>query len=89
MTLDSFREQIDIIDQEIIIFLGKRLDIVRRAAKHKIENNIKIFDPEREKKLLKRLRNIARNEGVCEDFIVKIYKVIIEHSKNIQYYETL
>lgn len=52
MNLQNFRREIDSIDDEILGLLEKRMEIVKRIGKAKLQSNTPIYRPEREKKSL-------------------------------------
>jgi len=55
------RREIDLIDQKLLSLLNQRLRIALEIGKVKREMDRKIYDPLREKKILKRL--VLRNKG--------------------------
>ena len=50
--LNKFREEINSVDAQILKLLLKRLEISKQIANYKKNNNMKIFQPQREKELL-------------------------------------
>lgn len=52
MNLQNFRREIDSIDDEILGLLEKRMEIVKRIGKAKLQSNTPIYRPEREKESL-------------------------------------
>ena len=52
MNLDEIRKEIDSIDSQIVELFTKRMECSRSVAEYKLENGMKIFDPERELKIL-------------------------------------
>ena len=53
--LNELRNEIDLIDEEIIKLFEKRLDIVQGVINYKIENNIPILDSSRENLMLEKI----------------------------------
>ena len=82
--LDKYRKQIDEINSEIIRLLGKRMDLVKMIGKFKKQNGVKILDEKREKEIFKRLREEAKKEKLNEDFINKLFKLVIKNSRKVQ-----
>ena len=55
MDIEKFRAQIDAVDTEIIRLLNERCRLACEIGAFKNENNLPIYVPERERKLLERL----------------------------------
>ncbi len=72
LSLDDSRKKIDEIDIQLMKLFEERMNIVVDVAKYKKENNLAIFQEEREKEV------IAKNtDRVSDDF--KIYaKIFLE-----------
>ena len=60
-TLDllEIRDQIDIIDKEIVELFEKRMQLSADVAEYKISNNKEVLDPKREKEKLMTLEHYA------------------------------
>ncbi len=84
LDLTDYREAVDKIDEDILIALKRRNDISELIKKYKKENQIKVEDNIREKKLLKNLIKKAKSLEISEEFIKEIWKIILKESKNIQ-----
>ena len=81
-TLKLLRQQIDAIDAQLIRLLGERLDVARRIADVKAENNMPVFQPKRWEEVLQRKMQIAAEAGINPQFIKSIYEKI--HSESIR-----
>ena len=55
--LKKKRKEIDLIDQKLLTLLNQRLRIALEIGKIKKEMGKKIYDPEREKEVLERLKS--------------------------------
>lgn len=73
--LKDYRKKIDNIDEQIIKLLKDREDIVKKVAIYKIEHNMIIEQPEREKEIFDRPK---------DKYIKDIFKIIIENSREVQ-----
>lgn len=80
--LKEFRKEIDLIDKEIRDLLIKRLNSVEKIGDFKRENCIEIEDKNREEEVLNQLTLGLDNKQ--KEYIVSIYKKIIDASKNAQ-----
>ncbi|MBI3379207.1 chorismate mutase [Candidatus Gottesmanbacteria bacterium] len=84
MRLDSIRNKIDLIDNKLLQLLTKRLLLVKQLSFVKHGNLLPIEDKSREKKILQRLKAKARTLNLSRDFVTKVFRQILEESKNIQ-----
>ncbi len=76
MDIDSLREKIDKIDEEIVCLLNKRYENVLQIGKLKNASSKGIYVPEREKSLINRLLKI--NKGpMTENALKSIYREIM------------
>jgi prephenate dehydratase/chorismate mutase/prephenate dehydratase len=79
MSLEKIRENIDLLDSEILKLLNDRMEQALMAKRFKSQ----IEDTEREKEVLDRIRK--NSTGLINaEFIEKIYTEIIRESKNLQ-----
>ncbi|MFA7473184.1 MAG: chorismate mutase, partial [Spirosomataceae bacterium] len=62
MKLKQIREKIDAIDDELLVLLNKRMELVREVGLLKQAERSVIYRPEREKEILERL--ISNNKGL-------------------------
>lgn len=82
--LQELRKLIDIIDKDILELIAKRMLIAGEIAKHKKEKEIKIFQPEREKEILEKKKELAKKLGISNKFAEKILLLLINESKRVQ-----
>ena len=52
MDLQSLRQRIDEIDDDIVRLFQQRMDVSAEIAQYKRQNNMPVFDPERERQKL-------------------------------------
>jgi chorismate mutase/prephenate dehydratase len=79
-TLDTTREQITNLDNELLTLLAKRRSLSLDVARSKEINLRPIRDTQREKELLARLVQKGRDQGLDAHFVVSLYQSIIEDS---------
>lgn len=84
--LEDYRKKIDKIDKEILNQFLKRMDIVKKIADVKKENNIDIFDEKREKEILKKKTQTIENEEIKE-ITKRLFEKIMDLSKDYQWEE--
>ena len=72
------RKEIDEIDQELMRLFEKRMHVVKDVVAYKIENNMEIFQSDREKEVIE--KNVSR----IEDEELKVYaNGFLVHMMNI------
>jgi len=84
MNIEELRKEIDNIDDNIIQSLSKRKDLIKKIASIKKELDKPVIDEDRERKIIKRLKEKAKEKGIDENFINSIYEIILENSRNEQ-----
>lgn len=81
--LEIYRDEIDKIDKEIIGLYEKRLEVCRNISNYKKQNNMDIYNKERENIVIKNcLDNIINYEN--KDYVVNLIKFIMSESKVLQ-----
>jgi len=81
--LKKKRKEIDLIDQKLLSLLNQRVRIAQEIGKIKKEMGKKIYDPEREKKVLKRLK--SKNRGpLKEEDLKKVFTTIMRVCRKSQ-----
>jgi len=83
MTLESLRNDIDGLDDQLLNLLNQRMELVRRVGELKRSTNTVIYRPEREKQILDRLHeqnNGLLNRSAIEAIFLEIFAV----SRNLE-----
>ena len=79
----QLRNQIDMVDEELLISLNRRAELVIEVGQIKQKQNIDIFDPGREAELMKRLNSL--NKGPLEKEMIKeLFQGLINTLKKLQ-----
>ena len=84
MSLEELRREIDNTDVEIINLIVHRTNISEQIGREKKELNIPKRDPEREKKVLDRIKQLAREKKLNEYDIEAIFRQLILTSSSVQ-----
>src|SRR4030042_3940302 len=84
MNIDDLRKKIDAIDARIVELIAERQDISKEIGSGKKKTSRLIEDRERELKVLKNVRSLARAKKISPADIESIYRQIIDASKKIQ-----
>ncbi len=82
--LTPLRNQIDDLDIEIIRLLGQRVQIVRKVAEAKHENNLPVVRPKRMKIVLERVEKLADSHKIKPSVIRHIYETLIEYAHELE-----
>ena len=78
--LRSLRDQIDDLDDQLALVLGKRMDLTERIGEIKDLHDISVLQPRRWAQILDRARANAIKEGLSQDFIEELFKAIHQES---------
>lgn len=84
-TLEKLRREIDSIDNDILVLLGKRMQVARRIGYAK--GNAPVYDPEREKTVIRRLRTAA--PYIDGSSLTNVYNAIMALCRSVQKKEEL
>jgi len=77
--MDDLREEIDLLDKELILLFKKRFNYIEQAAF--IKNDItKIVDEDRIEFIISRVRSLAGDNNIPEDIIEDLWRYIIDLS---------
>ena len=81
--LEQCRKEIDDIDKELINLFERRMDVAIRVANYKKENDLPIYDEERESKVIK--KNIDNLKNKNYDLLARrFFLSIMELSRSLQ-----
>jgi chorismate mutase / prephenate dehydratase len=78
LTLEELRQQIDKLDDELLLILNKRMEVVRHVGELKKSSNTIVYRPEREKSILDRLSGQSKglmNRAALEAIYLEIFAV--------------
>jgi len=81
--LEQCRKEIDEIDKELINLFERRMDVATRVANCKKENDLPIYDEERESKVIK--KNVDNLKNKNYDLLARrFFLSIMELSRSLQ-----
>ena len=81
--LNKLREQINIIDKEMLDLFEKRMNFSKSIAKYKKENNLPIFNKERENEVINNNKELLENKEYSI-YYEKFIKSLMDISKEYQ-----
>ncbi|NRA46010.1 MAG: bifunctional 3-deoxy-7-phosphoheptulonate synthase/chorismate mutase [Oligoflexales bacterium] len=87
--LEAKRELLDQIDSNILELLAQRFLRVKEVAEIKLDSGEAIRNPNREHEMLRRLSLEAKELGLSDLYVTKLYQRILEESVKIQEYQVL
>ena len=78
--LAPIREQIDLVDQQLISLLAKRLELVAEVGRIKHQHGLPVYAPDREAVMIEARRQEAEQQGVPADLIEDILRRVMRES---------
>jgi|HubBroStandDraft_4_1064222.scaffolds.fasta_scaffold768008_2 chorismate mutase len=84
LTIKQLRKKIDAIDSSIIKKLSVRQKLSIRIGKLKSKSGKKVFDAKREIKLMHLYEALSNQYQLEEDYIKRLFKIIINNSRKMQ-----
>ena len=84
--LKKLRDEIDKIDNEILLLLNKRMEIVKKVGEIKNSIDAPIYRPEREKEIIERLTNLSEKQNgiLGRDEIEAVFLEIFAISRSLE-----
>ena len=82
--LQTLRNDIDEVDEELLHLLKKRSEIVEQIGDFKLKNNVTVFQLERWIEILKTRGDLAVELGIDKEFIIEMMKTIHKESVHLQ-----
>jgi chorismate mutase len=82
--MDKIRKQIDRIDLVIITALAERMALMPEIADYKKASNVPIYQEKREQEIMNRLKRVAKDSELSEDFVEEIFLSIFNEAKRLQ-----
>lgn len=83
-SLAELRHKIDMLDDEILDVIQKRMNIVKEIGKNKKENNIQILQSDRWLEVIEKAKLKGASKGLSDELIEILFKAIHQESINIQ-----
>lgn len=84
MPLTKIRKEIDKIDKDLLKLFKKRNKLAEKVGKIKKKHKLPIFHKSRESDISKKLDKFAKQHGLRKTFLQKVWKAMIDESKEIQ-----
>lgn len=84
MDLLELRNGLDVIDAQIVELFEQRMDLCRRVAEYKIETGKKVFDRQREREKLAKVKSLTHNDFNSHG-IEELFEQLMSMSRKLQY----
>ena len=82
--LNKLREEIDLVDSQLLDLLSERVKLVQEVGEYKKTNDLPIVDPEREQKIINQKIEKASNLSLRPEFIQKIWRTIFDEAYELE-----
>lgn len=82
--LNNLRAQIDVLDNQLIELLGKRMKVSDGIGQLKKQKNVAVLQTKRWNEILGKMVLEGEERGLSEEFILKMFKAIHQESINHQ-----
>ncbi len=84
MTLEDLRKDIDRVDEVLVRLLNERARCVCEIGRLKKEQGIEIYQPDREKDVLKHVRAIASEGPLGPEAVARLFERIIDEARRLE-----
>jgi len=86
LSIDELRDRIDVIDHQLVRLLNVRVACAVEIGKLKHELGMAVYQPEREKRVLERVRQSAQDLAgpLTADAVVRIFERIIDEARRAE-----
>jgi chorismate mutase/prephenate dehydratase len=81
MDLNELRTEINEIDEEILKLFLRRMEVAGQVADYKRENNLPIYQPQREQEILE---SVAQRAGELGGYAGELFTTLMDLSKQYQ-----
>jgi chorismate mutase-like protein len=83
MSIEDWRKRIDEIDGQLLELFNERTRCVIEVGKIKKVQNVRIYDPEREREILRRMKE--QNAGpLDEEGLQRLFERVIDECRRIE-----
>jgi chorismate mutase-like protein len=82
--LDELRGNIDRVDEVLVRLLNERARWVCEIGRVKKEQGVEVYQPDREKDVLKHVREVASEGPLGPDAIARLFERIIDEARRLE-----
>lgn len=80
MSLQDYRQEIDLINLQIVKCLSLRLDLTAKVAEYKKIHKLPVLDADREVRMFEKLYQESQTLGLSVDLVRRVFEVILEET---------
>jgi chorismate mutase-like protein len=86
MTLEELRNQIDVLDRQLVELLSERARVVQRIGHLKVAASLAVYEPAREQVVYANVR--AANKGPLPDIeLIRLFERIVDVMRSLEMHE--
>lgn len=82
--LETLREKIDELDQELIDTLAERMKVINQIGEYKKENNVTVFQLERFQEIIRTRPEWGQKQQLTPEFITELFTIVHDESIRLQ-----
>jgi chorismate mutase len=79
--LVSFRESLDKIDEDLLLLLYRRRQIVQQVKEYKLKHQLPNHDPIREQQIISRAQELAKELDLDPNIVSQIIQLVLNSSQ--------
>ena len=83
-TIEDLRNDIDRVDEVLVRLLNERARCACEIGKIKKEQNVDIYQPDREKQVLNHVRSVSAQGPLAPEAIVRLFERIIDEARRLE-----
>jgi chorismate mutase-like protein len=84
MTLEELRRDIDRVDEVLVRLLNERARCVCEIGRLKREQGVEVYQPDREKDVLRHVRQVACEGPLGPEAIGRLFERIIDEARRLE-----
>jgi chorismate mutase len=83
-SLEDLRKDIDRVDEVLVRLLNERARCACEIGRIKKEQNVEIYQPEREKQVLEHVKSIAADGPLEPEAIARLFERIMDEARRLE-----
>jgi chorismate mutase len=83
-TLEELRKDIDRVDEVLVRLLNERARCACEIGRIKKQQNVEIYQPDRERQVLEHVRSVAAEGPLDPEAIARLFERIIDEARRLE-----
>jgi chorismate mutase len=83
-SLAEFRQQLDVIDQDLIKLLGKRMTVIKQVGEYKKSQQLAALDEQRWQQVIATRAELAQQYEVNPELVRELWELIHQESLRLE-----